>query len=63
METADKYLNVFPSELLAAVSRGEVNLNELARETLAGRGLDQNASWVGFPEAARLHEQGRKDRG
>lgn len=60
METADHYLNVFPSELLAAASRGEIDLNELAAIVLAGRGLDLNAAWVGFPAAARLLEQRRQ---
>ncbi|ONH46169.1 hypothetical protein BLL38_06315 [Pseudomonas gessardii] len=48
METADHYLNVLPSELLAAASRGEIDLNELAAVVLAGRGLDHNTTWVGF---------------
>lgn len=56
-ETADKYLNIFPSQLLAAVARGEVDLNHWAGVVLAGRGLDLNARWVGFPEAARLLNQ------
>ncbi len=60
METADHYLNVFPSELLAAASRGEIDLNELAAVVLAGRGLDHNATWVGFPAAARLLERRRQ---
>jgi hypothetical protein len=60
METADHYLNLLPSDLLAAVSRGEIDLNKLAAVTLAGRGLDQNAKWVGFPAAARLLEQRRQ---
>ncbi len=59
MENAANYLNVLPSELLAAVVRGEVNLNDLAGDTLAGRGLDKNGVWVGFPEAARQNEQRR----
>ena len=58
METADQYMSVSPSEVLAAVARGEVDLNELARVVLAGRGLDQQARWVGFKEAARLQEHG-----
>lgn len=56
METADHYLNLLPSGLLAAVSRGEIDLNKLAAVTLAGRGLDQNAKWVGFSAAAELLE-------
>lgn len=56
-ETADKCLTIFPSQLLAAVVRGEVDLNHWASVILAGRGLDQNARWVGFLEAARLLDQ------
>ncbi|WP_411565114.1 hypothetical protein ACLIN3_13675 [Pseudomonas orientalis] len=56
METADHYLNVLPSDLLAAASRGEIDLNELAAVVLAGRGLDHSATWLGFLEAARLLE-------
>lgn len=54
METADHYLNIFPSEILAAASRGEIDLNELAAVVLAGRGLDHNANWVGFSVASQL---------
>ncbi len=57
METADQYMSIFPSEVLAAVARGEVDLNALASIVLAGRGLDQHAKWVGFQEATRLQEQ------
>lgn len=57
METASHHLNVLPSQLLAAASRGEIDLNELAAVVLAGRGLDHNATWVGFPAAAQLLEQ------
>ena len=57
METASHHLNVLPSQLLAAASRGDIDLNELAAVVLAGRGLDHNATWVGFPAAAQLLEQ------
>ncbi|MDB1113787.1 hypothetical protein PL026_32315 [Pseudomonas extremaustralis] len=57
METADHHLNVLPSQLLAAAARGEIDLNQLAAVVLAGRGLDHNATWVGFPAAARLLDQ------
>lgn len=57
METASHHFNVLPSQLLAAASRGEIDLNELAAVVLAGRGLDHNATWVGFPAAAQLLEQ------
>ena len=39
------------TRVLVAVSRGEVDLNRLAREELASRGLDQEGMWVGFERA------------
>ena len=39
------------TRVLAAVSRGELDLNRLAREELASRGLDQDGMWVGFERA------------
>lgn len=37
--------------VLVAVSNGELDLNLLAREELANRGLDQCGIWVGFKQA------------
>ncbi len=54
METVEMYLQTIPTQLLAAAARGEVNLNELARAVLAGRGVDANGQWVGFEASARL---------
>ena len=34
--------------LLVAAARGDVDLNALAREELAARGLDADGRWVGF---------------
>lgn len=42
------------TDVLMAVARGEVDLNRLAREELAARGLDQSGVWVGFPKAAAI---------
>jgi hypothetical protein len=47
------FLQLASSEVLAAVVRGEVDLNTLASRQLAARGLDSNARWVGFDAAAR----------
>lgn len=44
------------TSILAAVSRGELDLNLLAREELANRGLDKHGEWVGFEAAARIHQ-------
>lgn len=39
--------------VLVAVSKGELDLNLIAREELAKRGLDQNGLWIGFERARR----------
>ena len=50
--------------VLVAVSRGELDLNVLAREELASRGLDQNGVWVGFERARRNQSEAmREDQG
>ena len=43
------------TEVLAAAARGEIDLNRLAREELASRGLDDHGVWVGFPRAKQIH--------
>ena len=45
------FLQLADTAVLAAVARGEIDLNRLARETLANRGMDANGQWVGFDEA------------
>ena len=47
--------------LIAAVARGEIDLNALALEELAGRGLDAGGQWVGF-EAAHAAANGQAER-
>ncbi|AZD00715.1 MULTISPECIES: hypothetical protein [Pseudomonas] len=54
METAEMYLQTFPTHVLLAALRGEVDLNELAKQQLVSRGLDSAGQWVGFAESARL---------
>jgi hypothetical protein len=49
------FVQIAPTNVLAAVSRGELDLNLIAREELASRGLDKNGVWVGFKNAARIH--------
>ena len=46
---------VIPTRLLAAATLGEVDLNELARETLAGAGLNEFGKWVGFDRVKQIH--------
>ena len=49
------FIQIAPTKVLAAVSRGELDLNLVAREELAARGLDKNGVWVGFDRAAKIH--------
>lgn len=49
------FMQLATSRVLAAVARGELDLNLLAREELASRGQDLNGIWVGFDRAAELH--------
>lgn len=48
---AQEYVQTIPSEILAAVARGEIDLNQLAQLELASRGQDINGKWVGFERA------------
>ena len=43
------------TKVLAAAARGELDLNRLAREELAARGLDDQGVWVGFDHAKQIH--------
>jgi len=49
------FIQLATSRVLAAVARGELDLNLLAREELASRGQDLNGIWVGFDRATELH--------
>lgn len=42
------------ADVLAAAARGEIDLNALAKQELANRGLNHAGKWVGFAEAERL---------
>jgi hypothetical protein len=55
--TADQlgFIQTAATVLLAAVARGELDLNQLARLELASRGLDQDGVWVGFQRAREVH--------
>ena len=43
------------TKVLAAVARGELDLNQLAKEELAGRGLNDQGNWIGFDAAKKHH--------
>lgn len=50
------FIQIAASKVLAAVARGEIDLNRIAREEMASRGLDQNGKWVGFDKAREIHK-------
>lgn len=50
------FIQTAMTQVLAAAARGELDLNLLAREELAARGLDKNGVWVGFDQAAKIHD-------
>ena len=50
------FIQIAQARVLAAVARGELDLNRLAREELAARGLDDKGMWVGFDRAKQIHK-------
>jgi hypothetical protein len=49
------FIQIADAKVLAAVARGEIDLNRIAREELAARGLGLNGEWVGFQKAREIH--------
>ena len=49
------FIQIALTKVLAAVARGELDLNRIAREELAARGLDDKGIWVGFDRAKQIH--------
>ena len=50
------FIQIALTKVLAAAARGELDLNLLAREELASRGLDPQGEWVGFDRARQIHQ-------
>lgn len=50
------FIQIALTKVLAAAARGELDLNLLAREELASRGLDTQGEWVGFDRACQIHQ-------
>ncbi len=50
------FIQIAMTKVLAAAARGEIDLNRLAREELAARGLDDRGVWVGFDRAKQHHK-------
>ena len=49
------FIQLALNKVLVAVANGELDLNNLARKELANRGLDKQGNWVGFAQAAQIH--------
>ena len=49
------FIQIAEAKVLAAVARGEIDLNRIAREELAARGLGLHGKWVGFKAARKVH--------
>ena len=49
------FIQIADAKVLAAVARGEIDLNRIAREELANRGLGLRGEWVGFKKAREIH--------
>ena len=45
------FIQIADVQVLAAAARGEIDLNLIAREELASRGLNDQGRWVGFDQA------------
>ena len=50
------FIQITMTKVLAAVARGELDLNRLAKEELAARGLDDKGVWIGFDRAKQIHK-------
>lgn len=55
------FIQVATARVLSAVARGELDLNLLAREELASRGMNRDGVWVGFERARREFQEERKE--
>ena len=49
------FIQIADTKVLAAVVRGEIDLNRIAKEELASRGLGLRGEWVGFQKAREIH--------
>jgi len=49
------FIQLADAKVLAAVARGEIDLNRIAREEMANRGLGLSGKWVGFEMARTIH--------
>jgi len=52
------FIQLLSNDVLIAVVKGELDLNDLARQELACRGLDLYGRWVGLEKAKKIYENG-----
>ncbi len=57
------FIQIAETKVLAAVARGEIDLNLIVREELASRGLGLRGQWVGFENAREVHGLNRQTKG
>ncbi len=59
------FIQIATVRVLTAVARGDLDLNLLAREELASRGMNREGVWVGFDRATKelAEERHNKERG
>ena len=50
------FIQIALNKVLAAAARGELDLNRLAKEELAARGLNDQGNWIGFDAAKKHHK-------
>jgi len=55
-DNVEGVIQLFNVEVLKAVVNGDIDLNKLASNELANRGLNAKGDWVGFDRATELHE-------
>lgn len=48
------FIHTSTIKVLVAASNGEIDLNLIAREELAHRGMDNKGVWVGFEQAKQM---------
>ena len=54
------HLQMVKTDTLCAALRGEIDVEQLLREELAGRGVDGSGQWIGFKAATELHSAGQR---
>ena len=51
------FLQTLTIPMVAAIARGDIDVQQLARKELASRGVDMSGKWIGFDAANALMKQ------